>query len=73
MLDLSGGDGVYMVVEGGDVFLPAVMEEAFAEVEGELLAVVAGDTYLSFDLFLGCLQLVVGEGLLHEAVELAAD
>ena len=61
LLYLGWRDGVDIVVERGDILLPSVVEEALSEVEGELFAVVARHTYLSFDLLLRCAQLVVGQ------------
>ena len=50
-------------------FVPMV-EIASSEVKGKLFTVVAGNGELSFQLALGCNQLLVAEGLLHQAVQL---
>lgn len=73
LLDLRSGDGVDMGIEGGDVFLPAPVEETLAEVEGEVLPVIAGHADLTFELLLRRLQLPVGEGLVHKRLKLTAD
>ena len=52
-LYLLRGDFVYLLVEMLDVLEPAIMEVALAEVEGEVLAVVASHSYLSLNLLFG--------------------
>ena len=63
-LYLLRGDFVYLLVEMLDVLEPAIMEVALAEVEGEVLTVVAGHAYLALDLFLGSLELRIAQWLL---------
>ena len=36
-----------LVLEAGDIFLPAIVKETLAEIEGKLLPVVTGNTNLS--------------------------
>ena len=52
-LYLLRGDFVYLLVEMLDVLEPAIMEVALAEVEGEVLTVVASHSYLSLNLLFG--------------------
>ena len=52
-LYLLRGDFVYLLVEMLDVLEPAIMEVALAEVEGEVLSVVASHSYLSLNLLFG--------------------
>lgn len=52
-LYLQRGDFVYLLVEMLDVLEPAIMEVALAEVEGEVLTVVASHSYLSLNLLFG--------------------
>ena len=73
LLHLLGGYGVDAVEELLDVLLPAVVEEAFAEIDGKLLAVVGGNTQLSFQLAFGGLQLSGRQRALHQSVEFAAN
>ena len=73
LLHLLGGNGVDAVEELLDVLLPAVVEEALAEVDGKLLAVVGGNTQLSFQLAFGGLQLSCRQRALHQSVEFAAN
>ena len=49
------------------------MQEALAEVEGEVLAVVASHAYLTLNLFLGSLELRIAQWLLHELIQLLAN
>src|SRR3712207_7150967 len=49
------------------------MKKTCAEIEGEVLTVVAGHSYLSFELFLGFFQLRNGQGRLHELIKFASD
>lgn len=55
-LYLLRGDFVYLLVEMLDVLEPAIMEVALAEVEGEVLTVVASHSYLSLNLLLAALS-----------------
>ena len=52
-LYLLRGDFVYLLVEMLDVLEPTIMEVALAEVEGEVLTVVASHSYLSLNLLFG--------------------
>lgn len=52
-LYLLRGDFIYLLVEMLDVLEPAIMEVALAEVEGEVLTVVASHSYLSLNLLFG--------------------
>ena len=54
-LNLGGGNLIHLLVEAVNVLLPAIVQEALAEVEGEVLAVVASHAYLTLNLFLGSL------------------
>ena len=47
LLEFVGGDGVNLLEQALKVFLLAVVQETLAEVEGEVLAVVAGNGYLA--------------------------
>ena len=49
------------------------MQEAFAEVEGEVLAVVASHTYLTLYLLLGSFELRIAQWLLHELIQFLAN
>ena len=49
------------------------MQEALAEVEGEVLAVVASHAYLALYLLLGGLELGVAQWLLHELIQFLAN
>ena len=49
------------------------MQEALAEVEGEVLAVVASHAYLSLYLLLGGLELRLAQRLLHEFIQFLAN
>ena len=69
VLYLGGCDVVYLSEKLADVPFFSVVEEVFGEVEGELLVVVAGNGNLSFQLSLGCRQLAVAQGMLHDAVQ----
>ena len=70
VLELGSGEGVDLLEQRLDAALLAVVQEVLGEVEGELLAIVAGNGYLTFQLSLGGIELSLGEGMLHEAVEL---
>ena len=72
-LNLGGGNLIHLLVEVVNVLLPAIMQEALAEVEGEVLTVVAGHAYLSLDLLLGSLELRIAQWLLHELIQLLAN
>lgn len=52
-LNLGGGNLIHLLVEAVNVLLPAIMQEALAEVEGEVLTVVASHSYLSLNLLFG--------------------
>ena len=56
-LYLFSSNLIYLLVESVYVLLPAIVKEALAEVEGEVLAVVASYAYLSLYLLLGGLEL----------------
>ena len=62
-------DGIYLLVEVRNAFLPTIVQVALAEVEGEVLSVVAGHTYLPFDLLLGSSQLCRGERMDNKLLE----
>ena len=64
---------IYAVVEVCDVFLPAVVQEALAEIEGKLLMIVAGNGYLTFQLAFGIAQLGSTERFLHDFVEFTTN
>ena len=72
-LNLGGGNLIHLLVEAVNVLLPAIVQEAFAEVEGEILAVVASYAYLTLNLFLGSLELRIAQWLLHELIQLLAN
>ena len=72
-LYLFGGNLIYLLVESVYILLPSIMEEALAEVEGEVLAVVASHAYLTLNLFLGSLELRIAQWLLHELIQLLAN
>ena len=72
-LNLGGGNLIHLLVEAVNVLLPAIMQEALAEVEGEVLAVVASYAYLTLNLFLGSLELRIAQWLLHELIQLLAN
>ena len=73
LLHLLGGNGVNAVEELLNVLLPAVVEEALAKIDGKLLAVVGGNTQLSFQLAFGGLQLSGWQRALHQSVEFATN
>lgn len=72
-LNLGGGNLIHLLVEAVNVLLPAIVQEALAEVEGEVLAVVASHAYLALNLFLGSLELRIAQWLLHELIQLLAN
>lgn len=72
-LNLGGGNLIHLLVEAVNVLLPAIVQEALAEVEGEVLAVVARYAYLTLNLFLGSLELRIAQWLLHELIQLLAN
>ena len=71
VLQLLCRNGVNLLQEGVDITFFVVMQETLGKVEGELLTVVAGNGYLSFELSLGGCQLALAQGVLHHAVEFA--
>ena len=72
-LYLFGCNLIYLLVESVYILLPAIVKEALAEVEGEVLAVVASHAYLTLNLFLGSLELRIAQWLLHELIQLLAN
>ena len=72
-LNLGGGNLIHLLVEAVNVLLPAIVQEALAEVEGEVLAVVASYAYLTLNLFLGSLELRIAQWLLHELIQFLAN
>ena len=72
-LYLFGSNLIYLLVESVYVLLPAIVKEALAEVEGEVLAVVASHAYLSLNLLLGGLELRLAQRFLHEFIQLLAN
>ena len=72
-LYLFGSNLIYLLVESVYVLLPAIVKEALAEVEGEVLAVVASHAYLTLYLLLGSLELRIAQWLLHELIQLLAN
>lgn len=72
-LYLFGCNLIYLLVETVYILLPSIMEEALAEVEGEVLAVVASHAYLSLNLLLGGLELRLAQRFLHEFIQLLAN
>ena len=72
-LNLGGSNLIHLLVEAVNVLFPAIVQEAFAEVEGEVLAVVASYAYLTLNLFLGSLELRIAQWLLHELIQLLAN
>lgn len=72
-LNLGGSNLIHLLVEAVNVLLPAIVQEALAEVEGEVLAVVASYAYLTLNLFLGSLELRIAQWLLHELIQLLAN
>ena len=72
-LNLGGGNLIHLLVEAVNVLLPAIVQEALAEVEGEVLSVVASYAYLTLNLFLGSLELRIAQWLLHELIQLLAN
>ena len=72
LLYVGGGDGIDFSVEAVEVALFVFEEEGFTEVEGKLLAVVAGDGYLTFQLLLGGSECRWCQGAGHELVKFAS-
>ena len=72
-LNLGGGNRIHLLVEAVNVLFPAIVQEALAKVEGEVLAVVASYAYLTLDLLLGCLKLRIAQWLLHELIQFLAN
>ncbi len=72
-LYLFGSNLIHLLVEAVYVLLPAIVKEALAEVEGEVLAVVASHAYLSLNLLLGGLELRFAQRFLHEFIQLLAN
>ena len=72
-MNLGGGNRIHLLIEAVNVLLPAIVQEALAEVEGEVFTVVAGHSYLPLDLLLGSLELRIAQWLLHELIQLLAD
>lgn len=72
-LYLFGSNLIYLLVESVYVLLPAIVKEALAEVEGEVLAVVASHAYLSLNLLLGSLELRLAQRFLHEFIQFLAN
>ena len=73
VLQLGSGDGIDALQQDVYVAQLTAVEVMACKVEGKLLTVVAGDGQLTFQLSLGGSQLTVGEGVLHDAVQLAMD
>ena len=69
ILNLCRRNGVNAQQQLGDATLLTIMQEVFGEIEGKLLAVVAGNGQLSFQLSFGGLQLTLGQGVLHESIQ----
>ena len=72
-LYLFSSNLIYLLVESVYVLLPAIVKEALAEVEGEVLAVVASHAYLSLNLLLGGLELRLAQRFQHEFIQLLAN
>lgn len=72
-LYLFGSNLIHQLVESVYVLLPAIVKEALAEVEGEVLAVVASHAYLSLNLLLGGLELRLAQRFLHELIQFLAN
>ena len=72
-LYLFSSNLIYLLVESVYVLLPAIVKEALAEVEGEVLAVVASYAYLSLYLLLGGLELRLAQRFLHELIQFLAN
>ena len=72
-LNLGGSNLIHLLVEAVNVLLPAIVQEALAEVEGEVLAVVASHAYLTLNLFLGSFELRIAQWLLHELIQFLAN
>ena len=73
VLQLGSGDGIDALQQDVYVAQLTAVEVMACKVEGKLLTVVAGYGELTFQLSLGGSQLTVGEGMLHDAVQLAMD
>lgn len=71
-MNLFWRDSVNLLIKALDVFLATVVQEALAEVEGELLAIVGGYAYLSLQLSFGGIELLGSERCSHQAVEFAS-
>ena len=67
-LKIFGSDGVDATEEGVEVALVPMMQIASAKVEGKLLPIVTGNSKLAFQLALGFGELLLTEGLLHQAI-----
>lgn len=72
-LYLFGSNLIHLLVESVYILLPAIVKEALAEVEGEVLAVVASHAYLSLYLLLGGLELRLAQRFLHELIQFLAN
>ena len=72
-LYLFGSNLIYLLVESVYVLLPAIVKEALAEVEGEVLAVVASHAYLTLNLLLGGLELRLAQWLQHKLIQFLAN
>lgn len=70
---LFGSNLIHLLVESVYVLLPAIVKEALAEVEGEVLAVVASYAYLALNLFLGSLELRLAQRFQHEFIQFLAN
>ena len=66
LLYLFGRDGIDEGKERGDIAGRTLVQERLADVQGEGLPIVAGHTELSFQLFLGSLQLSFSQWFLYE-------
>lgn len=70
-VDLGGGDGIDFLEEGVVAAQCATMEVLLRHVDGEVLAVLGGESELAFQLALLCIEGGSGERCLAESLQFA--